>query len=461
MMISFCPQCGSKVREGAKFCGECGSHLPDEDNVSELKGEEGVEVSQMVSSEPSAPESVAPKAKEASRPWHQKLGKKLTEPVKIGSIAFMPFYAAIIVAVVTTVGVAFAAVMLYQNVIEPAIVQLQQSAGDQAEEAVEKDESDEQAADEQEENSSDEKPATYTAEGNPQSVLQLAEILAMDPTQIPDYLEGQGLEVINYGENEAVTDEYGWTPGSYQKNEGRWSPIPYAFTSWEGSSSYPVIENALRNIGIEVSSYSYEGYYDKTTHTINPIEQVMFGEHFGSIRYGESPQYVDAASLEQGNRPNSIALTVSCVNQALTEQEGERLAQECGFKSTAHYWTYTENAATTSAWTGLVEIGGTEYVWYIRSDYPIDTTAPSDRSRGVLVIGCIPMTEVEDDLKLQNNYWLEYYGSQGVVSAVQLANANSDDKALYYAQALVDTEFSGNGGVQPNVVTGERVQMVR
>ncbi len=148
-MGSYCPQCGSKVREGAKFCGECGSHLPDEDNVSELKGEEGVEVSQMVSSEPSAPESVAPKAKEASRPWHQKLGKKLTEPVKIGSIAFMPFYAAIIVAVVTTVGVAFAAVMLYQNVIEPAIVQLQQSAGDQAEEAVEKDESDEQAADEQ------------------------------------------------------------------------------------------------------------------------------------------------------------------------------------------------------------------------------------------------------------------------------------------------------------------------
>ncbi len=144
-MGSYCPQCGSKVREGAKFCGECGSHLPDEDNVSELKG---VVVSQVASAKPPAPESVAPKAKEASRPWHQKLGKKLTEPVKIGN-ALMPLYAAIIVAVVTTAGVAFAAVMLYQNVIEPAIVQLQQSASDQAEEAVEKDESDEQAADEQ------------------------------------------------------------------------------------------------------------------------------------------------------------------------------------------------------------------------------------------------------------------------------------------------------------------------
>ncbi len=454
MMISFCPQCGSKVREGAKFCGECGSHLPDEDNVSELKG---VVVSQVASAKPPAPESVAPKAKEASRPWHQKLGKKLTEPVKIGN-ALMPLYAAIIVAVVTTAGVAFAAVMLYQNVIEPAIVQLQQGAGDQAEEAVEKEGTDERAADEQEENSSDEKPATYTAEGNPQSVLQLAEILAMDPTQIPDYLEGQGLEVINYGENEAADDEYGWTPGSYQKNEGRWSPIPYAFTSWEGSSSYPVIENALRNIGIEVSSYSYEGYYDKTTHTTNPIEKVMFGEHLGSIRYNESPQYVDAASLERGNRPNSIALTVNYVNQVLTEQEGERLAQECEFNSAAHYWTYTETAdaytRTTSAWTGLVEIGGLEYVWYMENSYQSDYC-------GLLNIGCIPMTEVEDDLKLQNIFWLEYYGSQGITSAVQLANADSDDKALYYAQALVDTAFSGNSNVQPNVVTGERVQWVR
>ncbi len=466
-MSSFCPQCGCKVKDGAKFCGQCGYALAqdgrfdekpgeadekvidteekpaDTDEATEAETQAAVEVSQAVAEKPetAVPEVAEPvtaNPAKAPRPKRQTLGTMLKSPVKIG-LAFVPLYAAIIVALITTIGVAYAAFMLYENVIEPAIVQMQQGGSNQDEAP-----SDDAASGSTEEASSGEKPTTYTAEGNPQSVLQLAEILAMDPTKIPGYLSGEGLERVDYEAGEWYSLE-GYAPGWFSRNipgypaSGNGS---YSFTSWEGSASYLAIDKALGEAGIR--GVSSESGGDESY-----SERLMLGDLLDPTRY-DTPRYLSASNLSEGQQPNSIAIRITNLSDTLSEDEGNRLAEACGFKSVSHYWTFTTTLSgadtTASAWCGVVSIGGSDYVWYICNAY-----------YSTLFIGCIPMTEAESDLRSQNDEWVTYYGSQGIVSHADLANASNDQKALYFAQLLVDDFSQGNGGPFVNVVTGEAV----
>ncbi len=95
-MSSVCPKCKHQNKDGAKFCGECGRALPQDGPLVE-KAE--------VADDEKRPLSESQTLDERS---------KKQKCVKIGMF-FVPLYAVIIVALITTIGVAVAALLLYRN----------------------------------------------------------------------------------------------------------------------------------------------------------------------------------------------------------------------------------------------------------------------------------------------------------------------------------------------------------
>lgn len=150
----FCPQCGSRVREGSKFCSSCGTSLV-------LPTESGDHA------EAQAPEANAePEVKTGS------LASFIRGRRRIGEV-LVPNFVVLIACILAAAGVAFAAFMFYKSVIEPNL--RQHVAQEQAIE-------EEEPAEPQEADQVEEPEATDEAEAQPAAEPQVEE-----PAPAPTY----------------------------------------------------------------------------------------------------------------------------------------------------------------------------------------------------------------------------------------------------------------------------------
>ncbi len=417
-MASHCPQCGARAEAGDRFCRQCGFSLHADDRFSADMGET---------------ENVSPRPALTSQ---GSLREKLTSPVRLGW-TFVPLYAAIIIGLLATAGVAYAALAFYENVTEPAITQSQQQGEASSEETEEGSaESNEASA----ENQADDLPKSYIAQGKPQSALQLAEILAMDPSEVPAYLEGQGLE------RRDETLDATWTLDH----------VDHAYSSWGDSDGSGALAKTIEDTGTGATFADGFASYFGTGGSIT----LGVGT---PVVFNDGPRTLASADdLAAGERQSFIELSTA-FEEPLDEKSGEKLAAACGFASAPHFWTFSRadgeygysESQDVSVWTGAVTIDGVDSFWYIKQcSYRL---YDSNSYCYLVDVGCTPLSEVVSLLFEESDLWQKHVGVTGIATPEDLANADSSQTALWFAQLLVQNTMDCQAAPYVNVVTGEPV----
>lgn len=116
----FCPECGTKVGDNARFCTGCGAPLGA---LQQGGVDASVQVNQVEAVNPATPANpmnVGSPAPMPQQPKRSSMLDFLVEKRQIGN-RLVPTFALIIASVIAAAGIAYAAVMLYKNVIEPRI----------------------------------------------------------------------------------------------------------------------------------------------------------------------------------------------------------------------------------------------------------------------------------------------------------------------------------------------------
>ncbi len=116
----FCPVCGTKVGDNARYCTCCGASL-------DALHQGGVDTSARVNqaeaynlANPANPASFGSPAPAPQQPKRSSMLDFLVEKRQIGN-RFVPTFALIIASFIAAAGIAYAAFMLYKNVVEPRI----------------------------------------------------------------------------------------------------------------------------------------------------------------------------------------------------------------------------------------------------------------------------------------------------------------------------------------------------
>lgn len=116
----FCPVCGTKVGDNARFCTGCGAPL---DALQQGGFDASAQVSQVESVNPAGsatPVNFGSPAPTPQQPKRSNMLDFLVEKRQIGN-RLVPTFALIIASFIAAAGIAYAAFMLYKNVVEPRI----------------------------------------------------------------------------------------------------------------------------------------------------------------------------------------------------------------------------------------------------------------------------------------------------------------------------------------------------
>ncbi len=410
----YCTQCGSLLKDGARFCTKCGAQViaDSEKTQANNAGAEAV--------------TCASEGR-AEAPSRQTLGQFFMSPRRIGQIT-VPTFAAIIAALIAFAGAAYAAAMVYKNVIEPAIQQAQQ---DTTQTQSAEDEAGEEAVSVEEE----------TAPEEPKNAVQLIDILSMDSTKLADYLESQGAERVTVGADAGIhfsagdLSVYG-SPDSWSEITSYASPFLY-WTDTHGNTVFPGI---LSSSGVDFST-------NLSGHGIPPCDaHLVVGSN------------IDAASIPHVEHSYSLAseeglqsgMSYDCILLSLTSGEmskaqGEAVAETCGFRTAAQYWEYdsretSQGKTFSKAQTWAGEAVGTKVpsIWFIyKRDSDVTIGVVSDSAARLVV------EDVQVNVPL--------------ISLSEFDAMSESDKALAFCQCMLQNLEGGTGYSKYNVVTGEEI----
>lgn len=432
----YCMQCGHELPDDAQFCTSCGAKT-GRDASKAAKSPDGPEEDAAALNSPTADEPqdaneplgspTANEPREAGGPHEadeQHGGipaelKQAVESTKQRSRRRVPLVVLIALAIALASGTAYAAYRVYVDIIVPIIqppaVEVQQPAEDTASSSTE-----DNSAQEQEST-----PEIVQATGNPQSILQIAEILAMSPADIPPYLESQGLT-------------------------GQQSTLPYSSYLWLSGSDNPYASAD--------PTESLVGGANPATGA--PWAQVTVGENLTPILHGflDTAQY-DTAALADGTKANSLVINgvpfkyfgsgldgLATANPSRASDEtidafvslcglGEVMGDASHANSSANAGE-TSSAFTIRVVTGIVEVGDQQMLWYlIMTSQTLGST-----------LGCLPMDVM----------WDQMDRNVGLYSQDEWDAASDSEKCQMAAMSILQDHFSGNGGMRTNLLTGER-----
>ena len=116
----FCPVCGTKVGDNARFCTGCGAPLEALHQGGFDASAQVNQVESVIPAGPATPVNFGSPAPAPQQPKRSNMLDFLVEKRQIGN-RLVPTFALIIASFIAAAGIAYAAFMLYKNVVEPRI----------------------------------------------------------------------------------------------------------------------------------------------------------------------------------------------------------------------------------------------------------------------------------------------------------------------------------------------------
>lgn len=398
----FCRQCGSEIPNNAKFCTFCGTKvitlaeetepLKSEAQSEEESSYEGNEQNVIEAGQANcvAPDS-APLSQEQAAPSESsnssgaKSLKAAVESNKKRSRRHVPMIILVALALALATSVAYAAYRVYTDVWLPYQAEQEMKAKHPLE---------------------DENGDTITTEasGNPKNALQIAELMTMKPSEIPSFLDAQGLKYSN---------------GEYVG--GQWA--------------------------INHSDYLDENYPDifrKPASDDNRQINLYIGSNTSIV----SPHALGSSATKQqlnaGIEPAGIMISGLPFKRNLGDDEISSFCEKAELGKPLEKFTCTATLTDSSmplatemvVYTGIASSSNDEKIlWYLTRD---------NSTQGQTLFGCIKLSSTYEALvKPYDLYMNEDWN-----------NADNRQKARMVAASLVQESFGGEGfGARVNVLT--------
>ena len=359
----FCRQCGNEISNEAKFCNFCGTKTVapkarkgESDNCLDAYKPAGGKSDTSTNEKPAIPLPDCTEANRESSGANEKddengeahrgcdTSKQTAEGTanaleasnlkaavaqnKKRSRRHMPMILLVALALALATSVAYAAYRVYNDVWLPY----------QAEQAARTTSASNSAG-------SDGDTITGKTTGEPENLLHIADILAMEPTEIPSYIEAQGITPQQIAPSKYALD------GGFRSDR--------AFDAWV------LIQDETNSIVTAQDSkgeYLDPDYYNQTYTSIPPVLSV--GDAAVPFE-GINQSYFTAENLESGSSPSSIVLTSISLN-SLSGEAFDSFLEYCGLgKPLASIEATQKGVLISAAKTGILENQkGEKYLWY-------------------------------------------------------------------------------------------------
>ena len=341
----FCRQCGSEIPNEAKFCTFCGTKTvapkPREDEgldprkakESNTAPDKGAATDESAANEPTSVVATIGNASAETGNATQEQSetsslKAAVEQNKKRSRRRMPMILLVALALALATSVAYAAYRVYTDVWLPY----------QAEQEAQSRQSDNSVG-------SDGDAITGKTADEPENLLHIADILTMDPTQIGDYIESQGITPQRIAPTKHAMD------GGFKSDK--------SFDAWVLTQDET---NSIVTALDKDDKYLSSDYYDQTYTSVPPVLAV--GDTAVPFQ-GISQSYYTAEDLKAGKKPSSITLTTLSLN-GLSGDEFNSFLEYCGLgKPLASAKASKGGAPFCTSKVGIMEDqNGNKYLWY-------------------------------------------------------------------------------------------------
>lgn len=417
----FCAECGNELEEDAKFCTKCGTAIdetpaagPSPAARSEKNPEARDAAPADAAGEPS--EAAASEPPAAAEPGTLKAAVEFT---KHRSRRRVPLVLLIALALTLASGVAYAAFWVYNEIVLPRIEAAQQEPAAGAEEPAVPDAGEGQPVQPQ---------------GDPQHILQLAEILSMEnPADIPAFLEGQGLTVRNENPVAGASPDSGAFWGCAAADTS-----PFAALSADGVNIVP--QSYPKPLGPASADEIAGG-------TTVQLGIDVMPPHGIGLFYDMAYFTIDEADLSNGAAPNCV-LVNNLPLPVLDEEQTKALAESCKLPAAlASFTDETEGVqGSVTAHAGFLTIDDREYCWYLCQIDTVGVSSPEGAIPSYVrsFIGCCPKEQARNAV-----------ADNALYTDAEWTAADDEGKALMLAQSIVQGIHITNGGYRTNVITGE------
>lgn len=416
----FCKYCGNELEDEAKFCTSCGHEVlrksEDETQVDSEATADSADKANAADAE-AAPAETEASAKASSGNAENTSFKAAVKSTGRKQRSKFAMVLIVVLALSLVTGAAFAAHYVYTTYIAPQPQATEQTAGEDVD--------------------GDGEVEVATATGNPQNFLQIAELLAMNPADIPAYLESQGLtEEVFSGQDYTAENPFAYDETSYAYD---------SYSVWSLGAN----EEALRVLDENGEFFLSDSELTQANTSLNST----FGIELGTSLLGLSHSFGDknesvasTSDLKNGTTPTSVEIKLPL---AVHNNTLNAFIEACGLgKPLATFVPDTkpvEYQLDIQFITGKASVNDKDYFWYLMHD----TGNPR-----------------EDD---EGSYWI-YPDTMGMyqagdAKAIVLATgfyteeewneASSEEQAKMLAQSIAQDFYTGNGETRINVLTGE------
>lgn len=350
----YCSSCGSKMPDGARFCVKCGAPAGGGAGPA-----------------PANPAGVAPEPARAG------LRSRLVE-FRRTTLRAVPTFVLAIVAFLAAAGVAYAFFRVAVDVVVPAAETVIEnvSGSPSGQSGRGKADNSENGGNNGGENPKTEEGVSQ-AKGEPDSFVQLGELLSMKPGDIAGYLSEQGMVAKTLAPGEipmsSVTDAPLYGPSA--QNQGPANVYGQGLTTWRLDWNREALEKA----GIPADVLSDDAGSADSVGAYAGVELVMGTGMSGDLyhAYSEDASYATENSLANGTRPTQVTLSGLRLTW-LDEQGAFAVAKALGFDSVLGTYRCVSAASKSDpnslaaylddAWTvysGAVETEGTTSYWAV------------------------------------------------------------------------------------------------